>query len=128
MYVYTYTDPLTKKRRYIYATDLVKLREKEKKLSKAQLDGLDSYVAGHADLNFAFDRYISTKTDLRSTTYSNYVYMYDHFVRKGFGQTKLGDIKYSTILQFYRYLLNEKGIQINTLEIIQTILLSLIHI
>ncbi len=122
MYVYTYTDPLTKKRRYIYATDLVKLREKEKKLSKAQLDGLDSYVAGHADLNFAFDRYISTKTDLRSTTYSNYVYMYDHFVRKGFGQTKLGDIKYSTILQFYRYLLNEKGIQINTLEIIQTIL------
>ena len=122
MYVYTYTDPITKKRRYVYATDLIKLREKKKELSKAQLDGLDIYIAGHADLNFAFERYIRTKTDLRSTTYSNYVYMYDHFVRNGFGQTKLGDIKYSTILQFYRYLLDQKGIQINTLEIIQTIL------
>ena len=59
---------------------------------------------------------------MRSTTYSNYVYMYDHFLRKGFGQTKLVNIKYSTILQFYRYLLDQKGIQINTLEIIQTIL------
>ena len=87
MYVYTYNIFLSRKKEDIYMQhDLVKLREKEKKLSKAQLDGLDSYVAGHADLNFAFDRYISTKTDLRSTTYSNYVYMHDHFVRKGFGQ------------------------------------------
>ena len=30
MYIYTYTDPITKKRRYIYATDLTKLQEKRK--------------------------------------------------------------------------------------------------
>ena len=63
-YMYTYTDPYGK-RRYIYANDLVGLREKEKQLMKDQLDGLDVYAAGNADLNFVFDRYITTKTELR---------------------------------------------------------------
>ena len=63
-YMYTYTDPYGK-RRYIYANDLVELREKEKRLMKDQLDGLDVYAAGNADLNFVFDRYITTKTELR---------------------------------------------------------------
>ena len=52
-YVYSYTDPFGK-RRYIYANDLQTLREKENKLVKDQLDGLDVYVVGHADLNFVF--------------------------------------------------------------------------
>lgn len=34
----------------------MKLREKEKKLVKDQLDGIDTYVAGSADLNYVFDR------------------------------------------------------------------------
>lgn len=59
-YVYGYVDP-NGERRYIYAKDLAKLREREKKLVKDQLDGLDVYVAGSADLNFVYDRYISTK-------------------------------------------------------------------
>ena len=62
MYVYAYTDPFGK-RRYIYSKDLVKLREKEEKLKRDQMDGIDSYVAGNADLNFLFDRYMSIKTD-----------------------------------------------------------------
>ena len=56
---------------------------------KDQLDGLDVYAAGNADLNFVFDRYITTKTELRRTTYTNYVYMYDRFVRDEFGKGKL---------------------------------------
>ena len=83
-YVYTYTDPF-KKRRFVYAKDLQTLREKQNKLKREQLDGLDSYLAGNATLNFVFDRYMSTKYDLRKTTRSNYLYMYNHFVRDGFG-------------------------------------------
>lgn len=49
VYAYTYTDPFGK-RRYTYSKDLGKLREKEKKLLKDQLDGLDVYAAGNADL------------------------------------------------------------------------------
>ena len=67
---------------------------------KNQLDGLDVYVAGSATLNYVFDRYMSTKYDLRRTTRSNYLYMYDHFVREGFGQRKIGEIKYSDVMYF----------------------------
>lgn len=120
-YMYSYTDSYGK-RRCVYANDLVTLREKEKQLIKNQLDGLDVYAAGNSDLNFVFDRYITTKTELRRTTYTNYVYMYNQFVREEFGKKKLGTIKYSDVLYFYYHLLNEKGLQINTLEIVHTVL------
>ena len=122
MYIYTYTDPFTHKRKYVYSKDLMELREKEKNLLKDQLDGLDIYAAGNSDLNYVFDRYISTKTELRSTTYSNYTYIYDHFVRETFGKKLIADIKYSDVLHFYLYLLKEKGIQINTLDTVHSVL------
>ncbi len=120
-YVYTYTDPF-KKRRFTYAKNLQTLREKEADLIKNQLDGLDMYVAGNATLNFVFDRYLSTKYDLRKTTRSNYLYMYNHFVRDGFGLRKIGEIKYSDVMYFYYYLLNEKNLQANTVDTIHTVL------
>ena len=58
-YVYTYTDPLGK-RKFIYATDLMTLREKEKELVRDQLDGLDRYAAGRASVNDTFDRYMNS--------------------------------------------------------------------
>ena len=120
-YSYSYKD-ICGKRKFIYAKDLKKLREREAILIKDQLDGIDVYVAGKAKLNFVFDRYISTKTELRETTYTNYVYMYDRFIRDGFGENKIGDIKYSDVLYFYYDLINNKGLQINSLETIHTIL------
>ena len=42
-YVYSYTDPLGN-RRFIYANDIVELREKEKTLMRDQLDGLDVHT------------------------------------------------------------------------------------
>ena len=83
-YVYTYTDPLGR-RKYVYAQDLVTLREKEAQLMKDQMDGLDIYVAGKATINFVFDRYMSLKNNLKPTTKSNYLYMYDRFIRETFG-------------------------------------------
>ena len=71
-YVYTYTDPLGR-RKYVYAQDLVTLREKEAQLMKDQMDGLDIYVAGKATVNFVFDRYMSLKNNLKPTTKSNYL-------------------------------------------------------
>ena len=63
-YAYSYKDPLGR-RKYIYANDLVTLRERETQLTKDQLDGLDIYVAGKATVNFVFDCYMSLKTNLR---------------------------------------------------------------
>ncbi len=120
-YVYTYWD-LLGNRKYIYDDDLTELRKREEKLRKDQLDGLDVYVAGKVALNTVVDIYLSTRTDLRSTTYSNYMYMYNHFVRNTFGKKKISDIKYSDVLQFYLYLLEKMNLKLNTLDNIHTIL------
>lgn len=120
-YLYTYTDPLGK-RRYIYANDLLSLREREKKLIKDQLDGLDRYAAGRATVNDTFDRYIATKYNLRDNTKSGYIYMYDRFVREDFGKHKLINVKYSDVLQYYYYLLNERNLALTTLDSIHCIL------
>lgn len=120
-YVYTYTDQ-EGKRRSIYSKDIIELRQREEKLIKDQLDGLDIYVAGNASVNFLFDRYIATKSELRKTTMQNYTYMYNRFIRGGFGRKKIGSVKYSDVLLFYQKLLEEKEMQVNTLETIHTIL------
>ena len=120
-YVYTYTDP-EGRRKSIYSKDIKTLREREEQLIKDQLDGLDTYVAGSATINFVFDRYISTKAELRETTMTNYKYMYNRFVRDGFGRKKIGGVKFSDVLQFYQHLVKDKEMQINTLETIHTVL------
>ena len=52
-YVYhTYNGTHLGRRKYVYAQDLVTLREKEAQLLKDQMDGLDIYVAGKATVNF----------------------------------------------------------------------------
>ena len=114
-YMYTYTDPLGR-RKFIYANDLATLREKEKQLTKDQLDGLDLYVAGKATINDVFDRYMSTKYDLRETTRSNYLYIWEHFVKDTFGKKRIADIKFSDLLQYYLYLLNDEEIALGTLD------------
>lgn len=120
-YMYTYTDPLGR-RKFIYANDLTQLREKEEKLLKDQLDGLDIYVAGKATLNETFDRYISTKYNLREPTRSSYLYTYDHYVRDTFGLKRIAEIKYSDVLQFYYHLLNQQGISLGTLDSVHCLL------
>ncbi|MCU6724949.1 Integrase [uncultured Clostridium sp.] len=120
-YVYTYTDPLGR-RKYVYAQDLVTLREKEAQLMKDQMDGLDIYVAGKATVNFVFDRYMSLKSNLKPTTKSNYLYMYDRFIRDTFGKRNIAEIKYSDVVQFYNHLIEKQELQINTLETVHTLL------
>lgn len=121
LYIYTYTDPYGT-RRYVYSKDLVTLREKKEQLLKDQLDGLNFYVGGKATINMAFDRYMSTKYNLRETTRSNYIYMYNKFVRDDFGNKLIASVKYTDVKMFYYHLLNEKGLAINTLDNVHTIL------
>ena len=98
------------------------MRQKEERLIKDQMDGLNVYVAGNVDVNFLFDRYISTKSELRSTSSANYRYTWNHFIHDTFGKKKIKDVKYSDVLFFYSDLLNKQKLQINTLENINTVL------
>ena len=89
---------------------------------KDQMDGLDIYVAGKATVNFVFDRYMSLKNNLKPTTKSDYLYMYDRFIRDTFGKRNIAEIKYSDVVQFYSHLTKKQELKINTLETIHTLL------
>ena len=106
-YVYTYTDPLGR-RKYVYAQDLVALRGKRSTAHERSDGRLDIYVVGKATVNFVFDRYMSLKNNLKPTTKSNYLYMYDRFIRDTFGKRNIAEIKYSDVVQFYNHL-TKKG-------------------
>ncbi len=71
-----------------------RLREREMDLKRDQMEGIDSYVAGHATVNEVFDRLMAVKTNLRRTTRANYELMYNRHVRNGFGERPIGSIKY----------------------------------
>lgn len=121
LYSYTYLDPIGKKR-YIYSKTLIGLREKEEKIIVDQAKGVDSYIAGNVDLNYMFDKYMSSRNDLRASTRSNYYEVYDRYVRKDFGKKKLNSIKYSDIVYLYNYLLNEENLHYGTIQYLQRII------
>ena len=105
-YQYSYIDK-TGKRRYIYDTSLVGLREKEAELLRDQMDQIDSRLAMSQSLNDLFDKYMATRKDLSARTYAGYMYQYNAYVRKTIGKRKIRDIKYSDILLFYKDLLEK---------------------
>ena len=120
LYSYSYTDAFGK-RKYLYSKTLEDLRDKETELHRNRLDRLESYVMAKADINYVFDRYIATKTELRSTTMTNYVYTYDRYVRKGFGKKKITEVRYSDVLTFYNALM-ERGLSVSTVESVHGVL------
>lgn len=120
-YVYSYTTSYGK-RLVVYATTLEELRAKERQIAQDTAEGINTYVAGKATLNFVFDRYFESKKELRSTTASNYWYMYNRFVRDSFGKLPIGQIKYSDVMQFYRELLFGRKLSLNTVDNIHVLL------
>lgn len=120
-YSYDYTDN-EKKRHYIYATSLLKLREKENKLLEELAYDLDAAEVKKMTLNTLFDRYISQKFNIKDTTKSKYIYDYNKYVRNGFGRRKIKEIKYSDVKKFYYSLIREEGLSCSMVESIHTLL------
>ena len=85
-------------------------------------DGIALIDGGKVTLNQMFERYIAGKSELKASTRTNYLYMYRHFVEGELGRQKLSSIKYSDVKQFYDYLIGERGMQPNSVELIHTIL------
>ncbi len=118
-YSYSYTDQESN-RHVVYAKTLADLRKKERKIIRDLEDGIDAHAPEKTTLNQLYDRYIGQKYDLKPTTKANYIYMYDHFVRDGFGRRKLSAIKYSDVKKFYYGLLMDKTLKPNTLDNVHT--------
>lgn len=105
--MYTYKDPTTGKRMFIYSWKLerndktpagkkidLSLREKEKLIEKDLRDGI-SYKAGGVTVLELVERYISLKTKVRPTTRAGYKTVVNVLKEDAFGQKKIADIKTS---------------------------------
>lgn len=114
IYRFAYQDPLGN-RKEIYSKDLMELREREKEILKDSIDGINSYARANCTLDFLFERYMSIKKGVKSSTRTNYDYSYNRYVKPVLGKKKIGEIKYSDLQYFYQSLL-DRGLSLNTLE------------
>lgn len=98
------------------------LRELEKEIAKDLQDEIDSFKAKKMTLNAFYEDYIEQKQELKTSTRTNYKYMYKKYVWDSIGHRKLPEIKYSDIKKFYNHLIREVGFKPNSMETIHTIL------
>lgn len=102
--------------------DSLSLREKEEEIQVDLYDGIDGCKARSICLNEMFEIYMQGKVNLKQSTRTNYLYMYNNYVREEIGNRALNSIKYSDIKRFYNALITEKHFKPNSMEIINTIL------
>lgn len=98
------------------------LREMEKQIQKDLEDNLLIHQTRKMTLNSFWDQYIELKKELKESTRTNYIYMYDNYVRPDFGRKNITTIKYSDVKKFYISLIHDRGFKPNSMEIINTIL------
>ena len=98
------------------------LRDLIEEIEQDTRDKIDGYTANRTTLNEYFDLYIQTKLNLRSSTKTNYIYMYNKYVRDEIGYKTLSSFKHTDIKKFYLSLIHEKHFKPNSMEIINTIL------
>ena len=73
-------------------------------------------------LNDMFDYYMALKCELKTSTRTNYQYMYDHYVRETIGHRDITSFRYSDIRTFYNSLLREHSFRPSTMETIHSLL------
>lgn len=113
-YLYRYVD-LSGKKKTIYAVTLVELRGKEKKIERDLQDGIDT-SRGDMTLNQLFKIYMDTKTDLRESTWCNYMAVWNNALTESMlGNMKISQIKQLHIRSFYSELA-KKGLSANTIK------------
>ncbi len=121
-YHYLYLDA-SGKRCYVYAKDLLSLREMEKKIERDLLDGIGN-ASGKITLNQLFKMHMELKNDLRATTRENYNRMWHNTVEaSAIGKKKISDIKQVHVKAFYTDCV-KAGLKRNTIKLIHNLIFS----
>lgn len=120
MYDYRWTSK-DGKRHSVYAGTLEELREKEEQILKDKSDGIKVEKA-NVTVNDIFELWCDLKRGLKDNTFQNYKYMYRQFVEPDFGKKRVSTLKKSDVKRFYNLLVDERGLQVNTIDGIHTVL------
>lgn len=119
-FLFRWTDSMGK-RHSIGARTLEELRKKEEEIQVNRHDGIRT-EAMNIKVNDVYKMWSGIKRGLKDNTFQNYKYMYDTFVAPDLGQMKIRNIKKSDVKRFYNMLADERGLRVNTIDNIHTVL------
>ncbi|PXV90236.1 integrase-like protein [Lachnotalea glycerini] len=103
-------------------SDELSLRELEKQIDRDIDDGIRTMESNKITLNDMFESYMETKRNLKMSTRSNYIYMWEKYIKDStIGNRPLAKIRKSDVIRFYTSLL-DAGFKTNSLETIHTIM------
>lgn len=106
-YMYRYKDEITGRRISVYDSTLTGLREQEKQIMRDLEDLIITDVAVRKlTINDLFEQYMATKT-IRNTTRTDYLYIWNHWVRENIGGLSIFTFKTSHALKFFAELSNQ---------------------
>ena len=115
------------KRHSVYAKTISELRVKEEEIIKSILDGID-YSKLEATVNSYFELWKELKTGIRETTFAGYVRYYERYVQPEFGNLKLKDVSYSTVVLFFKKMARERGLCFSTIQKIEVTLSMILDV
>ena len=114
-------------RECVYAKTLEELREKEETIKKDKYDGIKA-EGKYITVNDLYDLWKDLKRGLKDNTFQNYQYTYNTFVRPNFGKLRIKDLKKSDVKRFYNNLVDERNLQISSVDCIHTVLHQILQI
>lgn len=119
-YVYRWTN-MDGKRSAIYAPTLELLRAQEEQIVVDKYDGIRTDKK-NLTVNELFDLWCQLKRGIKDSTFKNYIYMYELFVKPNFGKNKITMVKKSDIRRFYNNLADHKILKIATIDNVHNVL------
>ena len=120
IYDYRWTSP-DGKRHSIYASTLEELRAKEEQIAVDNHDGIRTETR-LITVNEMFDLWCDLKRGIKDNTFQNYKYMYNMFVKPGFGKLRLTMVKRTDVKRFYNSLADGKILKVSTIDTIHNLL------
>ena len=118
-YMFRYTTPSGKKK-WCYAPTLKELRELEKEIASAEIDGID-LSAPYSTVLDLVDCYLKSHTAVRQQTAEGYQHIRNRISREAFSGCKISDVKQSDAKAFFVHM-NKKGLCYRTLLNFQALL------
>lgn len=119
-YEYRWTTP-DGIRHSMFAPTLDKLRELEEQLIVDKHDGIKTDIKA-LTVNDCFNLWKDLKRGIKDSTYQNYIYMYEMFVKPSFGKKRVVQVVKTDVKRFYNTLKDEKHLKVSTIDNIHNVL------
>lgn len=114
-------------RHSVYAKSLQELRIKEEAILKDALDGINS-ISLNMTINSYFEIWKKIKSGIRESTLVTYLRNYNRYIEPQFGKTKLKDLTYSSVVMFYKDLIENRGLGISSVSNLNVVLSMILNV